>query len=155
MEEPEWDPRSIAFQEQQEEDSTVDTPGMIHITVDKNSRRLISSVEALHKNQACDCALCNLQRSTMLTEIDPNLPDNFLLRSLKRNVKVSSAATRKRKGNLVAERITKNWSASLRRLCRANSEGQDSTGSQSCCKSKPVKEILDKGWSTAVPQTVA
>ena len=49
----------------------------------------------------------------MLTEIDPNLHDNYRSRPVRRNIKVSSKATGKRKGNLRAELLSKNWNTSL------------------------------------------
>jgi hypothetical protein len=89
-----------AFQEQ--EDATVDSHGMVKDAVDTNNRRFISSVKA-SRAQAWDYDFCNLQCSAALTDIDPNLHDGHLLRTLESNVKVSSTATGKRRGNLMAE----------------------------------------------------
>jgi hypothetical protein len=92
LEELEWDPSSTAFQEREE--ATVDAHGMVRDTEDVNNRRFASSVKVLH-TQAGDCDFCNSQCSALLTDIDPNPHDDHLLRTLKSNVKVSSAATGK------------------------------------------------------------
>ncbi len=107
---PEWDPSSTTFQEQ--EDSTVDARGMVHDTGDESNRRFISSVR-VSRDQACGFINRNSQCSAILTEIDPNLHADYFVESLERNVKVSSTTTGKRKGNLTAERLAKNWSISL------------------------------------------
>jgi hypothetical protein len=49
----------------------------------------------------------------VLTDIDPNLHEDCSLESLKENMKVSSAMSGKRKGNLTTERLAKNWGVSL------------------------------------------
>jgi hypothetical protein len=96
---------STTFQEQ--EDSTVDArDGMVHDTGDENTSFKVS------RNQACGFADRNSQCSAVLTEMNPNLHDGFLIRSLEQNVKVSSTATGKRKGNLTVERLSENWSIS-------------------------------------------
>jgi hypothetical protein len=77
-----------------------------------NNRRFISSVR-VSRAQACDYDFWNLQCSAALTDIDPNLHEDHLLRMLKSSVKVLSAATRKRRGNTMAERLAKNWSISV------------------------------------------
>jgi hypothetical protein len=121
-EEPEWDPSSVTFQEQ--EDATVDAHGRVHDTGDRrNSRRIISSNRRLEttrvssvsvsRARACDFANVNSQCSAVLTDIDPNLHDDFLLESLEMNVKVSATGTGKRKHTLSAERLAKNWVISL------------------------------------------
>jgi hypothetical protein len=109
-EEPEWDPSSATFHEQ--ENATVDARGLVHDTGDENNRRFISSV-SVSRNQACDFVNRNLQCSAVLSDIDPNLHDDFLLKSLQRNVKISSTTTNKRRGTLTAERLAKNWGISL------------------------------------------
>ena len=73
-EEPEWDPQSTTFQEQEE--STVDARGMVHDPGDGNKRFIFSSIR-VSRNQACDYAIRNSsQCSAILTEIDPNLHDD-------------------------------------------------------------------------------
>jgi hypothetical protein len=109
-EEPEWDPSSSTFQEQ--EDATVDARGMVHDTGDGNNRRFISSVK-VSRNQAKDFVQANSQCSAMLTDVDPNPHKDHSLESLEANVKVSSTATGNRKGTLMAERLAKNWGMSL------------------------------------------
>jgi hypothetical protein len=109
-EEPEWDPSSNAFQEQ--ENATVDAHGMVHDIGDRTNRRFISSVR-VSQNQAEDFVRTNSQCSAALTNVDPNLHADYLLESLEENVKVSLTATGKRKGNLTAERLAKNWGTSL------------------------------------------
>jgi len=108
-EEPEWDPQSTAYQEQEE--ATVDASGLVHETGDRN-RRYISSVR-VSRDQATDFNNRNCQCSAILREINPNLQDAHLIQSFERNVRVSSTATGKRKGILTAERLAKNWSISL------------------------------------------
>jgi hypothetical protein len=110
LEEPERDPSSTTFQEQ--EGATVDAHGTVHNTVDSNNRIFVSSVLKC-RAQACDYDFCNSQCSTVLTDIGPNLHNNHLLRTLESNVKVSSTATGKRNGNIMAERLAKNWSVSV------------------------------------------
>jgi hypothetical protein len=85
---------------------------MVKDAVDTNNRRFISSVKA-SRAQAWDYDFCNLQCSAALTDIDPNLHDGHLLRTLESNVKVSSTATGKRRGNLMAEWLAKKWSISV------------------------------------------
>jgi hypothetical protein len=75
---------------------------MVHDTGAGNSRRFISSIRVSH-NQACDFVLCDLQRSTAPTNIDPDPHEDHLLESPIRNVKVSATATGTRKGNLTTE----------------------------------------------------
>jgi hypothetical protein len=54
-EEPEWDPSSTAFQEQ--EDATVDAHGMVHDTGDANNRRFISNtIFAIRSAPPCSLA---------------------------------------------------------------------------------------------------
>jgi hypothetical protein len=109
-EEPEWDPSSNTFQEQ--ENATVDASGMVHNTGDGTNRRFISIVR-VSRNQAEAFVQTNSQCSAVLTNIDPNPHADHLLESLKENAKVSSTATGKRKGNLTAERLAKDWGTSL------------------------------------------
>jgi hypothetical protein len=85
---------------------------MVHDTEDRTSRRFISSVR-VSQNQAEDFVRTNSPCSAVLTDIDPNLHADYLLESLEENVKVSLTATGKRKGNLTAERLAKNWGISL------------------------------------------
>jgi hypothetical protein len=54
-------------------------------------------------------ANANLQCLVVLTNIDPNLHDDFLPESLPRNIKVSATGTGKRKHTLLAERLAANW----------------------------------------------
>ncbi len=108
--EPEWDPASTTFQEQEE--AMVDARGMVHDTGDGNNRRHISSVR-VSRDRACAFVSSTSQCSAVLTDIDPNLHEDYLLESLERNVQVSSTATGRRKGNLTAERLAKNWSIPL------------------------------------------
>jgi hypothetical protein len=117
-EEPEWDPSSITFQDQ--EDATVDAHGWVHDTGDRNgkSRRIISSSRmtssvSVSRAHACDYVNANSQCSTVLTEINPKLHEDFLLESLEMNVKVSAAGTGKRKHTLSADKLAKNWAISL------------------------------------------
>jgi hypothetical protein len=49
----------------------------------------VSSVSVLHAG-ACDFADANSQCLVVLTDIDPNLHDDYLLESLEINVKVSA-----------------------------------------------------------------
>jgi hypothetical protein len=72
-EEPEWDPSSSTFQEQ--EDATVDARGMVHDTGDGNNRRFISSVK-VSRNQAEDFVQANSQCSAVLTDVNPNLHED-------------------------------------------------------------------------------
>jgi hypothetical protein len=118
-EEPEWDPSSVTFQEQ--EDTTVDAHGRVYNTGDgnKRSRRIISSsrridsVSVSHA-RACDLVNANSQCLAVLTGIGPNLHHgDFLLESLQMNVKVSATGTGKRKHTLSAERLATNWGISL------------------------------------------
>jgi hypothetical protein len=110
-EDPEWDPSSTTFKEQ--EDAQVNSRGMVHDTGDeRNNRRFISSVQ-VSRDQACDFVNRNSQCSAVLTDIDPNLHEDYFVESLVQNVKVASTTTGKRKGNLTAERLAKNWSISL------------------------------------------
>jgi hypothetical protein len=99
-EDPEWDPSSTTFQEQ--EDAQVDSRCMVHDTGDARNRQFISSVQ-VSRDQACDFVLRNSQCSAVLTDIDPNLHEDYFVESLIQNVKVSSTTTGKRKGNLTAE----------------------------------------------------
>ena len=75
---------------------------MVHDTGDGNNRRFISSVK-VSRNQAEDFVRANSQCSAVLTDVDPNLHEDYLLESLEANVKVSSTATGNRKGTLTAE----------------------------------------------------
>jgi hypothetical protein len=109
-EEPEWDPSFTSFKEQEE--ATVDTHGRVHDAGDRENRRFISSV-GVSQTRACDFANRNTQCSAMLTDIDPNLHDNYFLSSLKANVKVASTKTSKRQGTLTPERLSRNWCISL------------------------------------------
>ena len=87
LEEPGWDPQSTTHQEQ--EDLTVNARGTVHGTGDESKRRCISSVRVT-REQACGHANRNSQCSAVLTEINPNLHNDFLLNTLESNVKVSS-----------------------------------------------------------------
>jgi hypothetical protein len=110
-EELNWDPSSDIFHDQ--ENATVDAHGRVHDTAgDRSSRRIISSV-SVSRARAWDFDHANLQCSAVLTDIDPNLHDDFFLESLERDVKVSATGTGKRKHTLSAERLTKNWAISL------------------------------------------
>jgi hypothetical protein len=51
----------------------------------------------------------NSQCAVVLSEINPNLDDDFFLESLQLSVKVSATETGTRRGNLTAERLAKNW----------------------------------------------
>jgi hypothetical protein len=107
---PEWDPSSTTFQEQ--EDAQVNSRGMVHDTGDERNRRFILSVQVL-RNQAYDFVLRNLQCSAVLTDINPNLHNDYFVESLIQNAKAASTTTGKRQGNLTAEWLAKNWSISL------------------------------------------
>jgi hypothetical protein len=63
--------------------------------------------------QVCEFVNANSQCSAVLTDIDPNLHDDFLLESLQMNVKVSATGTGKRKHTLSAERLAANGGISL------------------------------------------
>jgi hypothetical protein len=62
---------------------------------------------------ACDYVNANSQCLAVLTDINPNLHEDFLLESLKMNVKVSAAGTGQRKHTLPSEKLAKNWAISL------------------------------------------
>ena len=110
-EEPEWDPMSSTCQDQ--ENSTVDGRGMVHDTGDGGDNKRFTSSVKVSRDQACEFANHNSQCSSVLTEIDPNLHDDYFHQSLQSNVKVSSTQPAKRKGNLTAERLAANWSIPL------------------------------------------
>jgi hypothetical protein len=104
-EDPEWDPSSTTFQDQ--ENAQVDSHGMVHDTGDeRKNRRFISSVS---RSQACDFVNRNSQCSAVLTDINPNLHEDYFVESLVRNVKVASTMTGKRKSVMTAQRLSKNW----------------------------------------------
>jgi hypothetical protein len=104
-EDPKWDPSSTTFQDQ--ENAQVDSHGMVHDTGDeRKNRRFISSVS---RSQACDFVNRNSQCSAVLTDINPNLHEDYFVESLVRNVKVASTMTGKRKSVMTAQRLSKNW----------------------------------------------
>ena len=121
-EEPEWDPQSIAHQEQEE--ATVDAYGIVHKTGFRN-RRYISTVK-VSRDQASEFDNRNSQCSAILQNINANLQDDYLINSFERNVKVFSTVTGKRKGNLTAKRLAKH---KLGR-CHADSKSDDTTWCQ-------------------------
>jgi hypothetical protein len=149
-EEPEWDPSSSTFQEQ--EDATVDAHGMVHDTGDGTNRRFISSVISsvrVSRNQAEDFVRTNSQCSAVLTDIDPNLHADHLLESLEENVKVSLTATGKRKGNLTAEGLAKNWGMSLdsakQTLKVTAQRGARTAANPSLCRGDSGRMIVNYG----------
>jgi hypothetical protein len=73
-EDPEWDPSSTTFQEQ--EDAQVDSHGLVHDTGDRKNRRFISSVQ-VSRDQACDYDTRHSQCAAILSEIDPNLHGDY------------------------------------------------------------------------------
>jgi hypothetical protein len=81
---------------------------MVHDTGDENRGRFISSV-GVSRDRACAFVKRNSQCAAVLSEINPNLDDDFFCESLQQNIKVSATETGKRKGNLTAERLAKNW----------------------------------------------